>query len=68
MTLPADKKGKRGAGNGSSDSGNAHIAPERRGRKRTPSAEIGSALRSVYDGALAEDIPPEMLDLLGKLG
>ena len=33
-----------------------------------PSGEIGSALRSVYDGALNEDIPPEMLDLLGKLG
>ena len=28
----------------------------------------GSALRSVYDGALNEDIPAEMLDLLGKLG
>ncbi len=32
------------------------------------SGEIGSALRSVYDGALNENIPPEMLDLLGKLG
>jgi len=38
------------------------------GKKRAPSGEIGSALRSVYDRALAEDIPPEMLDLLGKLG
>ena len=45
-----------------------HIAAERRGSKRAPSGEIGSALRSVYDGALNEDIPPEMLDLLGKLG
>ncbi|MBV9881376.1 MAG: hypothetical protein JO276_00030 [Sphingomonadaceae bacterium] len=44
------------------------MAPESRGRKRTPSGEIGSALRHVYDGALNEDIPPEMLDLLGKLG
>jgi len=37
-------------------------------KKRPPAGEIGSALRSVYDRALAEDIPPEMLDLLGKLG
>jgi hypothetical protein len=29
--------------------------------------EVGDALRKVYDRALAEDIPPEMLDLLGKL-
>lgn len=37
-------------------------------KKRPPANEVGSALRSVYDRALAEDIPPEMLDLLGKLG
>jgi hypothetical protein len=29
---------------------------------------LGVALHSVYDAALTEDIPPEMLDLLGKLG
>jgi Anti-sigma factor NepR len=39
-----------------------------RPRRRTPATEVGEALRSVYDRALAEDIPPEMLDLLGKLG
>ena len=67
LTLPAEKKGKRPARQDSSGK-TSHIAPETRGRKRTPSGEIGSALRSVYDGALNEDIPPEMLDLLGKLG
>jgi len=41
---------------------------ERRGRRRPPVNEVGDALRSVYDRAVAEDIPPEMLDLLGKLG
>ncbi len=41
---------------------------ERRGRRRPPANEVGDALRSVYDRAVAEDIPPEMLDLLGKLG
>ena len=69
MTLPADKKGKRTTGKESAAKKASHIAAETRGaRKRTPSSEIGSALRSVYDGALGEDIPPEMLDLLGKLG
>lgn len=29
--------------------------------------DVGKALRSVYEKAVREDIPPEMLDLLGKL-
>ena len=66
MTLPAKKKGKPTTGKDSAAK-TSHLAPER-GRKRTPSGEIGNALRSVYDGALAEDIPSEMPDLLGKLG
>lgn len=49
--------------------GEIHISTQaKREKKRPPAGEIGSALRSVYDRALAEDIPPEMLDLLGKLG
>jgi hypothetical protein len=38
------------------------------GKKRGPSAEIGQALRKAYSDAVEEAIPPEMLDLLGKLG
>lgn len=30
--------------------------------------QIGRALRSVYDQTVGEAIPPEMLELLGKLG
>ena len=30
--------------------------------------EMGSALRSVYQKTVEEEIPDEMLDLLGKLG
>lgn len=41
---------------------------ERRGRKRAPGGDVGLALRTVYDDTLNENIPPEMLDLLGKLG
>ena len=29
--------------------------------------DVGRALRTVYDSALGESIPKEMLDLLGKL-
>ena len=37
-------------------------------KKRGPSSEVGWALRSAYQRMVDEDIPPEMLDLLGKLG
>jgi len=37
-------------------------------KKPPPAPEFGHALRSAYQRTLDEDIPPEMLDLLGKLG
>jgi hypothetical protein len=37
-------------------------------KKRGSSPEVGHALRAAYQQAVKEDIPPEMLDLLGKLG
>jgi hypothetical protein len=37
-------------------------------RKKRENPEIGSALRSIYQRTIDENIPPEMLDLLGKLG
>jgi len=37
-------------------------------KKRSPAPEVGTALRSVYQRTVDEDIPPEFLDLLGKLG
>jgi hypothetical protein len=37
-------------------------------KKKAPEPEVGTALRSAYQRTLDEDIPPEMLDLLGKLG
>ena len=39
-----------------------------RRKKRGPVDGVGDALRSAYQRTLKEDIPPEMLDLLGKLG
>lgn len=40
-----------------------------KGRKKRGSApaELGRALRSVYDETLREDVPDDFLDLLGKL-
>jgi hypothetical protein len=37
-------------------------------KKRGGSPEVGHALRAAYQQAVNEDVPPEMLDLLGKLG
>lgn len=39
-----------------------------RSKKRAPIPEVGNALRSAYEQTVSEDIPSEMLDLLGKLG
>jgi len=45
---------------------NSEDTPRNR-KKRGPNAEIGQALRKAYRDAVDEAIPPEMLDLLGKL-
>ncbi|MGE0178320.1 MAG: hypothetical protein AB7O91_00695 [Sphingomonas sp.] len=42
---------------------NAKMKP--RGRK--VERDVGVALKTAYERTLREDIPPEMLDLLGKL-
>lgn len=42
--------------------------PSQPARKKRPQGEVGNALRSAYQRMVDEDIPPEMLDLLGKLG
>lgn len=38
-------------------------------RKKSEDApqDVGRALRTVYDETLREDVPPDFLDLLGKL-
>ncbi len=40
---------------------------ERRSRKRSTGGDVGNALRAAYDDALKEEIPPDLLALLGKL-
>ena len=37
-------------------------------KKRGTTPEVGNALRAAYQQTIDETIPPEFLDLLGKLG
>lgn len=41
--------------------------PRRASSRRGGDANVGNVLRSVYQSAVQEDIPAEMLDLLSKL-
>ncbi|MEH3105999.1 MAG: NepR family anti-sigma factor [Sphingomonas fennica] len=54
---------------GADDGGNVPDgAPPREPRPTRPrDNHVGIALRSAYDEAVREDVPPEFLDLLGKL-
>jgi hypothetical protein len=40
---------------------------DRRQRKRSSGNDVGNALRAAYHDTLKEQIPPDLLDLLGKL-
>jgi hypothetical protein len=37
-------------------------------KKGAGGSDVGSALRSAYQRTIDEQIPPDLLDLLGKLG
>ena len=41
--------------------------PEKRSGRGKTDSQVGRTLRSVYQQTVGEDIPTEMLDLLGKL-
>ncbi len=42
---------------------------KKQSKKKAPaSGEVGTALRSVYQRTIEEQIPRDLLDLLGKLG
>jgi hypothetical protein len=61
-----DDKDRRRKAEPQRESETEHVATSK--KKRGGSPEIGHALRSAYQQAVSETIPPEMLDLLGKLG
>lgn len=58
---------KDGEGRRRSDPTQSSAAPADRLQSRKKRAALGSALRSAYQRTVDEEIPPEMLDLLGKL-
>jgi hypothetical protein len=71
LTFRDDREGRDQSGSASvakTPAGAKAKTGERRVRSRAPGGEVGLALRTVYDDTLKESIPPEMLDLLGKLG
>jgi hypothetical protein len=62
-----ESQGQKAASDPATPSKTKVKAGERRTRRRAPGGDVGNALRTVYDDTLRESIPPEMLDLLGKL-
>ena len=67
MTFQDEKEGHRRRKSVSeAETPDDRPAPAR--KRRPPAAEFGQALKTVYQRTIEEDIPPEMLDLLGKLG
>ncbi|HJQ17960.1 MAG TPA: NepR family anti-sigma factor [Allosphingosinicella sp.] len=67
MSLQDDRESGRRRKSGPAHETDSSPVPRRKRRKLSDEPEIGSALRSIYDKALEETIPREMLDLLGKL-
>jgi hypothetical protein len=63
LALNDDKKTNKGQGIAPTSSSPRQPGSERTGADR----DVGHALRSVYAKTVSEDIPAELLDLLGKL-
>ena len=69
MSFVDDKDGeRRGRSSHPTETGTTEISKPRKKRDKAPNVEVGHALRSAYQRTIDEDIPMEMLDLLGKLG
>lgn len=66
MSFEDDRERRRKADHPVDGDGSAR--PARKRRRRSEPGEVGQALRSIYNSTVGEPIPPEMLDLLGKLG
>ena len=59
-----DRRPKTDPSPSKADSENMSKSRKRRGSN----SEIGQALRQAYSDAVEESVPPEFLDLLGRLG
>ena len=67
MSFQEDRDGRRRRKPDPESESSVVPAPRTRPRRGSDD-EVGNALRSAYERMVNEDIPPEMLDLLGKLG
>ena len=67
LAFEKDRDGDRGR-QGEEEAKNGPLEKQKDKKKRPPAPEVGNALRAAYEQTVSEDIPPEMLDLLGKLG
>ncbi len=61
------KKNKRSKATGAKDGSRDIAGPRDKVARKHRSADLGRALRSVYDDTLRESVPDDFLDLLGKL-
>jgi len=66
LSFQDDRDGDRRRKSGQTSEIESSTTP--RPKRKGEAPQVGDALRSVYDRALREDIPSEMLDLLKKLG
>lgn len=64
----ADDKDRRRKPDQTPHAEDADAAGTKAKKRRGTTPEVGNALRAAYQQAIDEDIPPEFLDLLGKLG
>ena len=68
MSFETDKDADRRRKSNSSSETDTSEKPQSKKKKAVASGEVGSALRSVYQRTIDEQIPADLLDLLGKLG
>ncbi len=66
MSLENDKEADRSKAGAPSGAQARRKQPTK--KKAASNAEVGGALRSIYKRTVEERIPPDLLDLLGKLG
>ncbi len=60
--------GTRRASDQSSGAQSSARSQPKKKKKGSADADLGLALRSAYQRTIDEQIPPDLLDLLGKLG
>lgn len=68
MIFADDRDGERRRGSADAAESAINYRGRPKDRKRRSPTELGHALKNAYQRTIEEDIPPEMLDLLGKLG